>query len=237
MSEWENIARASTPDGTVLTLLRRGEDWSICADGRDLMSNLAHFSEEEMARCVRPTPTKGARVLIGGLGMGYTLRSALDQLPPGCSCTVAELSPTVVEWNRGPIGHLAHNPLADPRVDVVLGDITRTLWSGRGLWDVVLLDVDNGPSGFTQVANRGLYGLSGLHRTRMALRRGGALAVWSAFDDQGFCRRMEQVGFAVETIRVRARGKDGGSQHFIFVGRLPGGPDKVARRRGNVARG
>lgn len=229
MIPWELIATAPTPDGTVLTLHRRDDEWTIRANGKDLMSNRMHFSEEEMARRARPTATKGARVLIGGLGMGYTLRSALDVLPPGCRCTVAELSPAVLEWNQTHLSHLAGHPLRDPRVDVVLGDITRTLWQGHSAWDVVLLDVDNGPGAFTQVANGGLYDMAGLQRTRMALRRGGLLAVWSAFDDPHFPIRMKRSGFAVETIKVRARGPDGGPRHFIYVGRLAGGRDEAAR--------
>jgi spermidine synthase len=217
---WEDIARAPTPDGTVLSLHRRGTEWVIRADGRDLMSNRMHGSEEEMARRVRLSATPGGRLLVGGLGMGYTLRAALDALPPGCRCTVAELSEAVLAWNRGPLGDLAGRPLDDPRVDVVLGDITRVLWSGEGVWDVVLLDVDNGPGAFTQVANGGLYDMAGLQRTRRALRRGGALAVWSAFEEPQFETRLRKAGFAVEVHRVRARGSAGGPRHLIYVGRL-----------------
>jgi spermidine synthase len=215
---WVTLGSTSTPEGGAITLCQRGEELVIRAEGKDLMSSRMHGSEEAMAELVR-TDRPGARVLVGGLGMGFTLRAALDTLPTGGRVAVAELFDAVVEWNRGPLGHLAGHPLDDPRTDVIMGDVTHTLQANPGAWDIILLDVDNGPSGFSQASNDGLYTLSGLNRTRMALRKGGTLAVWSAYEDRDFERRMSKAGFRTGVHRVRARGAAGGPRHLIYVGR------------------
>lgn len=227
MIPWEAIDRATTPDGTELSLHRRGHEWVIRDGGQDLMSNRMHGSEEEMARRARAT-RPGARVLVGGLGMGYTLRAALDALPRGGTCVVGELSEAVVAWNRGPLGELAGHPLQDPRVTLALGDIADTLWQATTPWDVVLLDVDNGPDPLTQTGNDSLYDLTGLFRTLHALRPGGVLAVWSAYDSPAFAKRMRSAGFNVEVAQVRARAEGKGPRHFLFFGTRPGGAKPAA---------
>ncbi len=219
MKDWECLEVAHTPQYQELSLWQRDNELVIKASGRELMSNRMHGSEEamaEMAASKRP----GARVLVGGLGMGYTLRSALNQLPKGGRVTVAELSEAVVAWNRGPlIGPLAKNPLDDPRTDLVVGDVAELLVRTPDTWDAILLDVDNGPDAFTQPGNAQLYGVNGLNRTRMALRKGGILAVWSAFDAPDFPRRMERAGLEVRVEHVRALPNSGGPRHVIYLGR------------------
>ena len=218
MKPWNEEDSALLPDGGKLTLLRRDTEWLIRANGRDLMSSRMHGSEEEMAKLVR-SDRVGARVLVGGLGLGFTLRAALDLLPENGRCTVVELIPAVVQWNRGPLGPLANHPVDDPRTDVIVEDIATILHGSRRRWDAILLDVDNGPAAFTQDSNNDLYTVDGLMTLRNALVPGGAVAVWSAFDDLNFEKRMRRAGFRTELHRVRARG-DRGPKHFIYVGRL-----------------
>lgn len=217
MKPWIHIETAFTPQDTELSLWHRDTEIVIRADGRDLMSNRMHGSEEEMATLSRAN-RPGARVLVGGLGMGYTLRAALNALPEGGRVTVVELSEAVVKWNREQLGHLADHPLNDPRTDLVIGDVGDTLVATPGKWDAILLDVDNGPNGFTQPANDRLYGVPGLNRARMALRQPGTLVVWSAYEDPAFERRLHKAGMQVRVARVRARGAAGGPKHVIFVG-------------------
>ena len=220
MIPWELLGEARTPDGNVMMLTRRGNEYLIMADGKDLMSSRMKGSEEALATigCARARALESPRVLVGGLGMGFTLRSTLDVLPPDAKVVVAELMPAVVEWNRGPLGPLANHPLADPRVHVEVGDVAVLLREGNGAFDAVLLDVDNGPVAFTQTANAGLYDNAGLTMIRAALRPAGMLAVWSAWDDRKFEHRLRHHGFAVEIHHVRARLKQGGPHHTIFLG-------------------
>lgn len=195
----------------------------ILANGKGLMSNRMHGSEEALASFglrALPDPDEPT-VLVGGLGMGYTLRATLDHVPPDASVLVAELVPAVVEWNRGPLGHLAGHPLADRRVQVVPGDVAVTLRSRPGAFDAVLLDVDNGPAAFTTDFNGGLYDNAGVANARAALKPGGTLAVWSAWDDRKFEQRLRYAGFAVRVEHVRARLKKGGPHHTIFIGVKP----------------
>ncbi len=214
-----------TQDERELVLYQRGDRFLIQIDSEDLMTSRAHGSEQEMARLalatlgVRPTP----RVLIGGLGMGFTLRATLDQLDrsPGAVVIVAEVFPSVVEWNRGPLAHLAHAPLEDARVRVDERDVALVLSSTTEVFDVILLDVDNGPDALTLQSNRHLYGQRGLEAALAALAPRGVLAVWSAGDDPNFTLRMHKAGFEATTHRVRERpGK--GARHVIFVGRKAG---------------
>jgi spermidine synthase len=158
-------------------------------------------------------------VLVGGLGMGFTLRATLDLLAPSASVVVAELVPAVVEWNRGPLGPLAEHPLRDQRVRVDVGDVAATLSSSPGAFDAVVLDVDNGPVAFTTSHNAALYSDRGLASARGALKAGGVLAVWSAWDDRKFEQRLRHGKFTVEVERVRGRLKQGGPRHTIFLGR------------------
>ena len=217
---WELLGSTHTPDGSELTLVRRGGELVILADGKALMSSRMHGSEEGLATigCARARLLEAPCVLVGGLGMGYTLRATLDVLPDDASVVQAELLPAVVAWNRGPLGPLADHPLDDPRVRVELGDVAELLAASTGRFDAILLDVDNGPRAFTQEGNGGLYGDEGLRAIRTALRPGGVLAVWSAWDDTKFEHRLRHHGYIVATEHVRARLKKGGPVHTIFVG-------------------
>jgi spermidine synthase len=201
-----------------MTLTRHDREYVIMANGRSLMSSRMHGSEEALARfaCARITGSDPS-VLIGGLGMGFTLRSTLDLLPPGATILVAEFLPAVVQWNRNELGPLAGYPLRDPRVRVEVGDVGDTLRGSSGRFDAVLLDVDNGPDAFTASSNATLYSDSGLAAAREALRPGGVLAVWSAWEDRRFEQRLRHAGFAVRVERVRARLKRGGPMHTIFL--------------------
>ena len=221
MKPWELLGETRTPDGTLMALTRRGGEYVIHADGKSLMSSRMHGSEEALATfgcrglAGRPEP----RVLIGGLGMGFTLRGALDLLPPGASVVVAELVPEVAAWNRGPLGPLAGHPLRDARVRLELRDVGAVLRASTAAFDAVLLDVDNGPSAFTARDNAGLYADGGIAAAREALAPGGTLAVWSAREDRGFEHRLRYAGFSVEVERVRGRLTRGGPRHAIFLAR------------------
>jgi len=189
------------------------------------MTSRASHSEQEMARlAVERLDRKvgNPRLLIGGLGMGFTVRAALDALPPGAHITVAEIVPAVIAWNHGDLGHLARCPLEDPRVKVDLADVARTIDHATTPFDAILLDVDNGPRGLTRDANESLYSEAGLLSARRALRGGGMLVVWSASPDARFEKRMRQAGYAVETMEVPRRGPNaGGTKHILFFGRTP----------------
>jgi spermidine synthase len=221
-----------TRDNRELTLYQRGGDFHIHVDGLDLMSSRSHGSEEEMARMAlealdgRPGP----RFLVGGLGMGYTLRATLDALTErggkAADVVVAEAFPAVVAWNRGPLEHLARRPLADPRVRVVVGDVGERIAEaadgpdrpgGAEAYDVILLDVDNGPEAFTLEENRRLYSERGLDRIHRALTPGGVLAVWSAHDHPPFLQRLRKAGFQARTRPLRARSCGKGERHVIFL--------------------
>ena len=184
------------------------------------MSSRMHGSEEALATlaCRRVRTLEQPCVLVGGLGMGFTLRATLDFLPPDAMVIVAELVPAVVEWNLGPLGPLAGQPLKDRRVRVDVGDVAVTLSSGPDRFDAVLLDVDNSPAAFTSSDNARLYDDRGLAAAHAALKIGGVLAVWSARGDRKFEQRLRYSGFTVEVERVRARLKKGGPHHTIFLG-------------------
>jgi spermidine synthase len=216
---WELLGEARTPEGTNMTLVRRGGDYLILADGKDLMSSRMHGSEEALATlgCAHFAGQEEPCVLIGGLGMGFTLAATLALLPRGGSVVVAELMAAVVEWNRGPLGSLTGHPVNDPRVTIECRDVALTLADNPARFDAVLLDVDNGPAAFSQTSNAGLYGDAGLTASRAALKPNGVLAVWSAWDDKKFEHRLRYNGFTVETVRLRARLKKGGPRHTIFL--------------------
>jgi len=217
----ELLGRTLTPDGTDMTLIRRGHEHIILADGKPLMSSRMHGSEEALATfgCDRARAMEDPCVLVGGLGMGFTLRATLDLLPKEATVVVAELLPAIVEWNREFLGELAGHPLRDRRVKVALGDVGATLRESKNRFDAVLLDVDNGPIAFAQAGNSSLYGDAGLTTAKAALREEGVYAVWSAWDDTKFQHRLRHNGFTVETHRVRGRLKRGGPFHTIFIGR------------------
>jgi spermidine synthase len=219
---WELIGQTRAPDGAELALTLRSGEYVILANGKSLMSSRMHGSEEALATfaCARIRGREEPRVLIGGLGMGFTLRATLDLLPQDGTVVVAELLPAVVEWNRGPLGPLAGHPLKDRRVRVEQGDVAATLRSSVDAFDAILLDVDNGPAAFATSGNAALYNDAGLAAARKALREGGVLAVWSARDDRKFEQRLRYAGFRVEVERVRGRLKKGGPKHTIFIGVL-----------------
>jgi spermidine synthase len=220
LKPWELLGSATTADGTALTLKRRDTEYVILTAGHLLMSNRQHGSEEALATlsCTRLRSAEAPVVLIGGLGMGYTLRATLDILPPSASVVVAELVPEVVTWNRGPLGPLAKHPLADPRVTVEVADVLVVMRANPGRFDAILLDTDNGPEAFCLSRNAALYGDTGLFAARSALKFGGTLAVWSAGDDRRFLQRLRFVGFTVKSERVRARAEQrGGARHTIFL--------------------
>jgi spermidine synthase len=214
------LGETLTPDGTDMKLVRRDSEYIILANGKSLMSSRMHGSEEALATfgCRRARTLEQPSVLVGGLGMGFTLRATLDSLPPDALVVVAELLAAVVEWNRGPLGPLAGHPLKDKRVRVEVGDVRGTLGASSARFDAVLLDVDNGPAAFAASDNAGLYDDRGLAATRAALRIGGVLAVWSAREDRKFEQRLRYAGFTVQVERVRARLKKGGPHHTIFLG-------------------
>ena len=219
------LGETTTPDGTDLKLVRQDTEFIILANGKSLMSSRMHGSEEALATfgCRRARTLEEPCVLVGGLGMGFTLRATLDCLPPGARVVVAELLPAVVEWNRGVLGPLAGHPLKDKRVQVEVGDVRAVLSSNQEAFDAVLLDVDNGPTAFTQSDNAGLYADRGLAAVRAALKTGGVLAIWSAWEDRKFEQRLRYNKFGVEVERVRARLKKGGPRHLIFLGHKTNG--------------
>ena len=219
MKPWVVVERTRTSDGIELTLTRHTSEYAILADGHSLMSSRVHGSEDALAvlGCRHARALPRSRVLVGGLGMGFTLRAALDVLPPSARILVAELVPAVVEWNHGPLGALAKHPLDDPRVRIDACDVGVTMRSSPGRFDAVLLDVDNGPLALTASSNAGLYNDRGIATTRASLRPGGVLAVWCAREDRRFERRLRTVGFEVHRERVSGRLKKGGPRHTILL--------------------
>lgn len=217
---FELLGQTMCTDGTVVKLMRRGDEYLILAGGAILMSSRMHGSEEALATlaCRGMRRLKQATVLIGGLGMGFTLRATLDLLSPEATVVVAELVPAVVEWNRGPLGPLAGHPLKDKRVRVEIEDVAVTLRSRRGQFDAVLLDVDNGPAAFTASNNARLYDKRGIAAVHAALKSEGMLAVWAAREDRKFAERLREGGFNVQVQRVRGRLKKGAAHHTIFLG-------------------
>lgn len=211
-----------TPDGRELVLYGRDDGFFVIRlDGWELMSSRAHGSEEALAHLALEAlgGRRAPRVLVGGLGMGFTLRATLKYAAADAAVTVAEVFPAVVAWNRGPLGKLARHPLDDPRVKVEEDDVAAVLGANPGAFDIVLLDVDNGPEAFTLDSNRRLYDPRGLAVIHQALAPGGVLAVWSADREPWFDRHLRRAGFAVESRRVAARGCGKGPRHTIFLAR------------------
>jgi spermidine synthase len=215
----ELLGETSTPDGSDLKLTRRTNEYIILANGKSLMSSRMHGSEEALATfaCRSLRTAESPSVLVGGLGMGFTLRAALDLLPSDAKVVVAELVPAIVEWNKGPLGPLAKHPLRDKRVKVEVGNVATSIGSRHNNLDAVLLDVDNGPSAFTTPQNSMLYDDRGLAAIRSALKGGGVLAIWSAREDRKFEQRLRYGGFVVEVESVRGRLNKGGPHHTIFL--------------------
>jgi len=232
MKPWIELGTAQIPnDGGTLTLRQRDQEFSISLSGPrgELMNSRRFHSEQQLSvlGCAHLKSREGARVLVGGMGMGYTLAAALEVLPASAEVIVADLIPEVVEWNRGPLGECAGRPLDDKRVGVHIGDVAELLVNHGGEYDAVLLDVDNGPEGLTHGDNNWLYSVEGTSRIFQSLRAGGVLAVWSASPDTVYANRLKKAGFAVEVKTVRERpGK--GARHAIFMA-----SKTSARRTGN----
>ncbi len=220
MLPWIQLDSAAIPgESGELRLKQRGNEFSIMLGSNELMNSrlsgseeaLATLSHEKLKRHERP------RLLIGGLGMGFTLRAALSAFPKDASIVVAELVPSVVQWARGPMADVFQGCLDDPRTAIHEGDVFELVRRSKMQFDAILLDVDNGPDGLTRSSNDRLYDFAGLRAARDALRPGGVLAVWSSGPDAGFTRRLRDCGFAVEAINTRANGKRGGARHVIWL--------------------
>lgn len=214
----ELIGEAEVPGGPPLRLFRRGSDFMIVLERNELMSTRMHGSEVALGTmaCDRLAGHKAPHLLIGGYGMGYTLRAVLGQLGPGAHVTLVELVPGIIDWARGPMAAATAGCLDDPRVTLTMGDVGASMTHSNAQYDAILLDVDNGPEGLTRAANDGLYSPQGLANAKQALRPGGILAVWSAAPDTAFGRQLERGGFSVETVKVRARETGKGATHIIW---------------------
>jgi len=227
MIPWEFIDSAQVPgNGGELSLHKRGAEFSIRVDGDELMNSRAHGSEDALAElvCARVARRPRPRILIGGLGMGYTLAATLQQLGARGLVVVAELVPAVVTWNRGPLSDLAGHPLEDDRVTVRQVDVADIIKEKHRAYDAIVLDVDNGPDGLTRKANDWLYSRAGLDTAYRALQPAGVLAIWSPSPNRAFAHRLHRVGFEVNEVPVRARGPRGGGRHTIWLARR--GPRK-----------
>lgn len=220
MKPRELIATAKVPGGVELKLVRHGDDHMIMVDNNELMSSRVGGSEEALATMTCDRLRKGIapHLLIGGFGMGFTLRAALAMLAPKARVTVAELVPEIIDWARGPMATLTAGCLDDPRVHLIAGDVAAAITTATNLYDAILLDVDNGPSGLVRAANDGLYSVKGLGAAMSALRPGGILAIWSAAPDAAFTKRIKHAGFSVEEVTVRARSNGKGPRHTIWFG-------------------
>lgn len=220
MISWKFLDSAQAPgDGGELRLYQRGAEFSIRVEKCELMNSRHYGSEDALAElsCRRIADRPHPRVLIGGLGMGYTLRAALNRLSSEGKVVMAELVPAVVAWNRGPLAELAGNPLKDTRVIVRELDVGQIMREQPNAYDAIMLDVDNGPEGLTRKSNDWLYGLLGLKIAYDALRPGGVLAVWSAGTNDAFVRRLRKTGFTVDEVPVRSRGARGGARYIVWL--------------------
>jgi spermidine synthase len=222
MKPRELIATAKAPGGVELRLIRHDGDHVIMVGANELMNSRLGGSEEALAVMTIERLRKGVEphLLIGGYGMGFTLRAALAVLGKGARVTVAELVPEIIDWARGPMAALTAGCLDDPRVHLIDGDVAAAIGVGAGRYDAILLDVDNGPSGLTSAANDGLYSKRGLTAAKAALKPGGILAIWSAAPDAAFSRRLNDAGFKAEQVTVRARSNGKGPRHTIWFAGL-----------------
>lgn len=234
MSKSTLLATARIPDTTVeLKLHEHGDRFAISIPGRgELMNTRVHGSEIALAEATiaRLGPRPSLRILIGGLGMGFTLAAALKASRDDAEIVVAELVPEVVDWNRGPAGGPSGHPLNDPRARVHVGDVAELLRQPGSGFDAILMDVDNGPEGLIRSENDWLYGTAGLAAARRALRTRGLLAVWSAGDDPRFTKRLQQSGFSVDVQAVRPHRRGKGARHQIWFAE-----DAGSTRRGDDA--
>jgi len=223
---WVLIDRAQVPGqasneapGSDLRLMQRGAEFSIMLGQNELMNSRLSGSEQALATlaCGKIATCETPRLLIGGLGMGFTLRAALGVLGPKAEVVVAELVPAVIAWAHGPMAPVFGGSLSDPRVVIREADVRHLIRRAETHYDAILLDVDNGPDGLTRASNDGLYKPAGLSAARHALRQGGVLAVWSSGPDAAFTQRLRKAGFGVDEVRVRANGSRGGARHVIWV--------------------
>jgi spermidine synthase len=225
LTAWVYVDTAAIPGAQdALRLMRRGDEFSMMVGPNELMTNQLRGSEQALARltCARLRDRPEARILIGGLGMGYTLKAALDALGPAARVVVAELVPGVAQWAQGPLSHLFGDSLDDPRVELRIEDVNRVIQSGPAQYDAILLDVDNGPQPLTRWSNNRLYDLWGLKRARYALRPNGILAVWSGAPDRRFKARLRLCGFGVDEQRVYANNQGNGRRHVLWLATRPG---------------
>lgn len=225
---WITLASAVAPGGSTMTLVQRDDTFVIRVGHHELMSSHHHASEDALAALTCASLGPKARVLIGGLGLGYTLRTTLDLVEPSARVDVSEFVPEIVEWNRGPLAHLAKRPLEDRRVSVLVKDVARVIAESPGVYDAILLDVDNGPAALSAPGNANLYGEPALLRSKAALKPGGVFAVWSAGEDQRFRRKLENVGFEVKMRHPRSHGEKG-TRHIVWLAHAP------VERRGRSA--
>jgi spermidine synthase len=220
MIPWEKIDTARIP-GTddELRLMRRGKEFSIMLGTNELMNSRLSGSEAALATLAakKIAAVRNPHVLIGGLGMGFTLRAALGAFGSKAKIVQAELVPAVVAWARGPMADIFGDSLGDPRVSIREADVSEIIRSQRSTFDAILLDVDNGPEGLTRKANDALYSSVGLQAAQMALRPGGVLAVWSSGPNPAFAKRLRGAGFEVNEVNVRATGRGGGARHVIWI--------------------
>jgi spermidine synthase len=218
MKPLERLGEAKTPDGTVLQLYRHDGAYLIRADGVELMSTRRHLSEDKLAEVAcAPLVTKPkARVLIGGLGLGFTLREALRHLGPDAEVVVAELVAEVIQWNANPEYALSAEAMADPRVRIVHEDVSKVLRNTVGGFHAIMLDTDNGPEGMIMKENSRLYATRGIAATMAALKPEGTIAYWSVGDDPGFVRALENAGLEVKAMKVRAHATSG-PFHTLYI--------------------
>ncbi|WP_018267198.1 hypothetical protein [Methylosinus sp. LW4] len=220
LEPWDELARARTAAGDELLLRRRGGIYEIRCNGYDLMSNRAHRSEEALARlALAEISAAMPRILVGGLGMGFTLRAALDAAPREARITVAELLPEIIAWNRGPLAPLAGRPLEDARVEAREGDVAALMEAEACAYDAILLDIDNGPEAVLCDINSALFSARGLRNMQRALAPAGVLAVWSADPSPGFEQRLEETRFSFRAEEIAARGAEGDPRHTIYLAR------------------
>jgi spermidine synthase len=217
---WTELGRATTPEGDQLLLRQCDEEFEIRFNGWELMSSRTYLSEEALARLVcEDLEREPRRVLIGGLGMGYTLRATLEAIGPDARVTVCELVPAVVDWVRGPLASLARRPLDDNRVEISIGSVIDTISTSQGRYDAVILDTDNGPESVLHEPNGFLYSRKGLEMTKSALARDGRIGFWSADRSMGFEADLEAAGMKWRRVDVDARGGDTGPEHSIYLAR------------------